>query len=1342
LIYSPDGRCRAFDSKSGGTISGNGAGAVLLKLYKQAVADGDPIHAVILATAVNNDGNRKVNYTAPSVEGQAQVIRTALRMARVEPETIHYIEAHGTGTPLGDPIEIEALTKAFNSNKRGSCAVGSVKTNLGHLDAGAGIAGFIKTVLAVKNRMIPPSLHFQMPNPHIDFENSPFYVNARLSEWKTDGFPLRAGVSSFGIGGTNAHIILEQAPGTVQRKAGETGSGMDRDKPRLIVLSAASLKALDQMTHNLAGFIPRHTDLDLADMAYTLQVGRRAFRFRRMLMASAGNVKEAVDTMLGAGPHKAADGVALDDNPHVIFMFSGQGAQYIDMAKELYEKEPFFRREMDRCFDIFKTHMQYDIKPFLYPGFASPGFSNEDMENLKKRLNTTEITQPLLFIVEYSLARLLIHWGIKPHAMIGYSFGECTAACISEVFSLEDGIKMTAVRGKLMYHVPAGTMLSVPLPEAELLPLLDQDLSISVVNGPSCIVAGPAEAVNAFEAKMKSRRTLCMPLNLSHAGHSHLMDPILDRFREVMAAIPLNKPMIPFISSITGQWITVEQATSPAYWVDQVRETVRFSTGLEELARDQTAVFLEIGPGRDLCNMAARHVAHCAANPQIAAGLSEPFYKRVPTPPKIFDKEDNPTLWEVQEPFPERVSWSSKTNLTKDFANRILDTIKTQGKDISDRYFLYNRIGRLWLQGIPIDWSTFSSGEKLYRVSLPTYPFERQRYWIDLDPRRLDLNAMFSFGPAAPAAGDGDKSTGRIDLAQWLPAPLESESRDSKDPVQYLVQGNPRPDLLNIYVSPSTDMERQMAGIWERLLGFNGLGVTDNFFELGGDSLKATTLISKIHKSFDVQLRVQDIFENSTIRELCRVVSRAEHSLYADIEPAEEKEHYALSSAQKRFYIMQQMHPDSTAYNFCTVMILDGKLDKNRFEEVFRAMIERHESLRTSIKPVSGEPRQFIHRDVPFHIENYEAAPGADALSVEPTVKQFLRPHELTQPPLLRLGLIRLEKEKHVLMLDLHHIVSDGTTMDILIHEFIALYAGLPLPPLKIQYKDYCEWQHNRLRSGRMQKEETYWLDLFPGETPVLTMPTDFPRPKVQDYAGDVIEFQFDRELTRDVNRLIMETGTTLYMVLLAAFTILLGRYGGQEDIVIGSPIAGRNHVDLENMVGLLIETLLVRNYPRGETIFEDFLQEVKTNTLKAFENQSYPFRELLKKVVKQEDRSRNPLFDAMLIVQNTGMDAEAVKETFKDLKVSAYEGETHKVSKLDITLEVPQADEKIYFNCEYCTALFRRETMEGLIESFRQIVQAVTGDKRVKLKDIPISHRMAAASSGVYDSKESEFDF
>ncbi len=697
-IASLDGHCRAFDAQAQGTVGGSGVGAVVLKRLSDAVAAGDPIRAVIRGTAINNDGSHKVGYTAPSVEGQAAVIAAAQAVAGISPDDIGYVEAHGTGTPLGDPIEIAALARAFRAGtaRAGYCALGSVKTNVGHLDAAAGIAGLIKTVLVLERGEIPPSLWFREPNPRIDFAASPFFVNAGLREWRRGEAPRRAGLSSFGIGGTNAHAVLEEAPEPAP-------SGPARPW-QLAVLSARSEAALEAATDNLARHLREHPEIPFADAAWTLQTGRRALPRRRIVVAR--DAAGAAAALAERDPERVLSRVAGSGRRPVVFLFPGQGTQYAGMGRDLYEAEPAFRSALDACAGLLVPHLDgLDLRRALYP---EPG----EEEGADRRLQETALAQPALFAVEYALAQVWMEWGVRPEAMLGHSLGEYVAACLAGVLSLEDALALVAVRGRLMQALPRGAMLAVPRSEEQVIPWLEGGLALAAVNAPSlCVVAGPEAEVEALRARLAESGVEGRRLRTSHAFHSAAMDPVLEPLAERMGTLRLSPPRIPYLSNLTGTWIRASEATDPAYWARHLRQPVRFAAAVAELLGEPGRVLLEVGPGRALSSLARRQ-----AGP----------------------------------------------------ATVLLGSLGQLGDGGADHELLLGSLGRLWQEGADVDWEGFHRHERRRRVSLPLYPFERHRYWLEARPaaapeERLAKEDWFSVpvwkeavaapGAARPLAG-------------------------------------------------------------------------------------------------------------------------------------------------------------------------------------------------------------------------------------------------------------------------------------------------------------------------------------------------------------------------------------------------------------------------------------------------------------------------------------------------------------------------------------------------------------------------------------------------------------
>jgi phthiocerol/phenolphthiocerol synthesis type-I polyketide synthase E len=697
-VFAADGYCRAFDAAADGMVGGDGVGVVVLERLADALANGHHVRAVLRGSAVNNDGTEKVGYTAPSVGGQARAIRTAHLVAGVDPSTVGYVETHGTGTPLGDPIEIAALTRAFRAggvHEPEAVWIGSVKTNIGHTDAAAGVAGFIKTVLALEHRQIPPTLHFREPNPQLGLASSPFRVCTDLVDWKGTPEPLRAGVSAFGIGGTNAHLVVEEAP----RRDRLTAT-----RPwHLLVVSARTPAALEATAARLAGHVELDSDLVPADVAWTLQAGRHAFAHRRF--AVCGDAGDMAAALSGDEPGRLVSGTApagQQGGPPVVFMFPGQGAQRVGMAADLYQHEPVFRQQLRECAELAAPTLGVDLTRLLYP---DPGETAAAAE----RLGRIAYGQPAVFAVEYALAQMWLGWGVQPAAVVGHSLGAYAAACVAGVFPLADAVELVVARGRLLQGLPAGAMLAVPLPPAEVEPFLDTNLNVAAVNRPDqCAVSGPVEAIDALAGRFAAAGVDARRLRIATAGHSTLVEPVLEEFADLVGRVRLREPDLPVVSDTLGTWLEPELATDPRYWSAHLRRTVNFSAAIGTLAGEPGCAFLEVGPGITLAGLARQH-------PEL-------------TPDRVVTA----TL-----PHPSDPGSALASALTA--------------------------AGRLWLAGVPLDWVQLNGGSPGRRTPLPTTAFQHRRYAPAPVPAGAPAPAERTWTAPPP---DEDSSGGTVAVAR------------------------------------------------------------------------------------------------------------------------------------------------------------------------------------------------------------------------------------------------------------------------------------------------------------------------------------------------------------------------------------------------------------------------------------------------------------------------------------------------------------------------------------------------------------------------------------------------
>ncbi|BAZ00088.1 amino acid adenylation domain-containing protein [Tolypothrix tenuis PCC 7101] len=1253
MVFSPDGHCHAFDAEAKGMVAGDGVGIVVLKPLQQAIADGDHIYATIKGSAINNDGNLKVGFTAPGVDGQATVIAAAHRDAGIEPETITYIETHGTGTPLGDPIEVAGLTQAFRlkTDKTGYCAIGSVKTNVGHLNTAAGVTGFIKTALALKHQQIPPSLNFEKPNPEIDFTHSPFYVNTKLSAWERNGSPRRAGVSAFGFGGTNAHVVLEEWDASTSKSKVKA-----KNSQELLVLSAKTASALDTATLNLANYLQQNPDINLADVAYTLGIGRVGFNHRRIVAVS--DIEDAVNALNTRDKKRVFTNSGKIKPRSVVFMFSGQGSQYVNMARELYETEAYFQEQVDLCCEILQPHLGFNLRDVLYP-------NAEEIATATVQLTQTATTQPALFVIEYAIAKLWMKWGVIPVAMIGHSIGEYVAATLAGVFSLEDALALVAARGQLMESMPPGSMLAVPLPEHEVQPLLvGTSLQIAVINSPAnCVVSGTKPAIEAFAKQLAEKEIEGRLLHTSHAFHSQMMAEILEPFTDKVKQIRLNVPKIPFVSNVTGTWITVEDATNPNYYAQHLRQAVRFADGVKQFFENPEQILLEVGPGRTLSTLAQRH----------------------PDKPK-----EQITLTSVRHPQDE----------------------------YSDVSFLLNNLGQMWLAGLEINWSAFYSEQPHYRLPLPTYPFERKRYWIEPSKQTQKIQ---------PSA------TKSLDIFD------ESEVDKSLKTETSSEQLSPQTELIQ---TPQEQLEQTIINIWQQVLGIDNIGLDDNFFELGGDSLVAVQLLSKLRKNIDLkaysglELSLDQLFKTPTIAELLATLTIAKTDNLAStdsqalaIRPRANRDSALLSYPQQSLWFLHQLEPNRSDYHISQAVHLTGTLNVEALQQSLDAIVVRHEVLRTNYISENGEPIQVISppRPVELQIIDLQDCPQSEQ---ETAVKEYLnqetqRIFHLSEDLMLRGCLLKIAAEEHILLLVTQHIATDGESMAVISKELKALYTAFcngespKLAELPIQYGDFAIWQQEWLQGEVLESLLGYWQKQMVGAPALLPLPTDRPRPAVQTYRGSSHYFTLSHELIQGLSLLSQKEGVTLFMTLLAAFDILLYRYTNSEDIVVGVPFANRNRQEIAGLVGFFVNTLAMRTPVSGELSVQELLGRVKEVTLGAYTHSDLPFEKLVAELHPQRDLSYSPLFQVLLVFADNPF---LQNQELPGLKLSEYSVEKN-TAQFDLTLFLITSKNEEGLRCEweYNTDLFDSDTISRMAANFEVLLTAIVANPQQAISELPL---------------------
>jgi amino acid adenylation domain-containing protein/thioester reductase-like protein len=1278
-ILSPDGHCRAFDAGGQGTLFGNGLGIVALKRLEDALAEGDNIIAVIRGTAVNNDGLMKIGYTAPSIDGQAAVIAEALAAAGVAAETISYIEAHGTATPIGDPIEIAALRKAFRdtAHKKQFCAIGSVKSNIGHLDSAAGIAGLIKTALALKEKLIPPSLLYEKPNPQINFEDSPFYINTSIAEWKNGSTPRRAGVSSFGIGGTNAHVVLEEAP--VAEPSSES-------RPcHLLLLSAKTASALATVTRNLAEHLTRHGEVKLADVAFTLQAGRKDFKHRRMLVCR--NVSDAVSALEPLDASRVLTGYKETTSLSVVFMCSGQGSQYINMGLELYQLEPTFRRHIDTCSELLKPHLELDLRGVLYP-------DERESESASRQLQQTHITQAALFVVEFALANLWIEWGVQPQAIIGHSIGEYVAACLAGVFSLADALAIVAARGRAMRQLPKGSMLAVSLSEEEAQSLPTQGLSIAAINGPSlCVFSGPTDAITELQNNLNERGINCRLLQTSHAFHSEMMEPAIRPFIETFKRINLSPPKIPFISSVTGTWITEAEATDPVYWGRQLRRTVRFADGLQEVLKEKDRVLLEIGPGTTLTTLARQH------------------------PSKTADQV-------------------------------ILPTLRHPHDQQSDEEFLLGALGRLWLAGVKVDWPGFYGDQRRARMMLPTYPFERQRYWIEPQPH-VALPADPFVDPQQTQLHEA--SANRDALA----AQSESERSDSPRGM------HARPALANAYVPPDNEIRQKLASVWQDFLGIEKIGIHDNFFELGGHSLLATQLVTQLSRAFKMAIPLRSLFDQPTIARLAAAIENRQSDQAEDQEfilptivpdPEHLCEPFPLTDVQQAYLIGR-----SGAFelgNVATHIYFEfesEELNLSRFEQAWRRMIDRHGMLRAIVLP---DGRQQILSQVPAYriaaLDAREATPDEITSRLQ-GVRQQMSHQVLPSDrwPLFEIRATLLPAARIRLHISFDLLIGDARSLEILARELSWHYANPQdtLAPLELSFRDYVLAEVALEDSSLYERSWQYWsgrLQTLPPapELPLAKSPGSLTKPRFVRRSARLDQGRWTQLKNRSA-----EAGLTPSGVLLAAFAEVLITWSKHPQFSINLTIFNRHplHPQVNDIVGDFTSLILLAvDHSRAET-FEQRARRIQTQLWEDLDHRYVSairvMRELTREHGWEAGASMPVVFTSILNMEGAGQrgrQSETASQTSGDALYSISQ-----TPQVWIDHQVAESGDTLFYNWDVVEDLFPDGLIDNMFATYCRLLERLAEDEplwsQYRLGLVPDAHLQLQVATNLTDQPLSQ---
>jgi phthiocerol/phenolphthiocerol synthesis type-I polyketide synthase E len=1071
-MVSATGHCRPFDARSDGTIFGSGVAVVVLKSLQAAVDAGDRIHAVIRGSAINNDGSSKMTYAAPNAAGQAEVIAEAHAVAGVDSSTIGYVETHGTGTPLGDPIEIEGLRQAFELSevdRSGPCILGSVKSNIGHLEVAAGMAGLIKTILCLKHRAIPATLHFTTPNPELHLNHGPFVVRNEFGPWYAEGL-RRAGVSSFGVGGTNAHVVLEEPPIVAPS---EVSRG-----PQVLLLSARTPEALDESRSALVAELSGHEDLNLSDVASTL-AGRRTENAQ--LAAVVNDQQHAVEVLrdpehdnVFVGESVQADHLSTD---RIAFLFPGQGSQYVGMAQGLYTSEPVFAEHFDRCAAAFGEELAVDLRAEIFEGAG-------------RNLERTDRAQPALFTVQYALAKLIEAYGVRPAALAGHSIGEYVAATISGVFDLATAVKAVSMRARLMHSSARGVMVAVALSPEAIGEYLSPDVDLAAVNDPgSCVVAGSEENIRRFQDRLAQVGIVARRVRTSHAFHSRLMDPVLAEFTAFMSRLTLCEPQIPLLSNITGSWTSAKEATDPATWARQIRATVRFSDELDVLLADPSRVLVEVGPGGSLSASAMRH-------------------------PK----------------------WQN--------GHRAVRLMRHHAQNRSDHEAFLLALGQLWSADVDVDWTPRLGRQRRRLLSLPGYPFERQKHWVDYQP----------------TGGSAEQTPATNGIAM----PLSAGGADH----------------THMATSGKASLEETLQRVWAQCLGVNSVDRNANFFELGGDSLVAISVaMSAANEGVDIT--PQDLYEDQSVAALAKtLLARQTAGGLAQLSPAEAERPPVPPNVA---YFLENGLRSAGRWRIPVILKLRADIRVDDIRCVLTAVINHHDALRLKLVERAGtweqqiaEPQEDIDLATrPLPDGTVPASPQEREAVLE-ILKKEIAAQSLSSPPLTATYIPSAPGGPSYLAISLHGMVTDNASRDILLADiFTALgqhRAGqdIALQPVTMSWREWSQRCATLATHSAVVESRDFWLRNAQRASLRLAVAEITEPPSADDLAR--LSSTLTVMETSEIDDARRRLNLSIEDVLLAALSRTIAAVVGDGAIAVDLGGAGRSvlkpTVDLRRTVG------------------------------------------------------------------------------------------------------------------------------------------------------------------------------
>jgi amino acid adenylation domain-containing protein len=1336
--FSRDGHCRPFDADATGTMFCDGAGIVVLKRLADALADGDTIYAVVRGSAKNNNGARPASFLAPSVEGQAEVIAMAQARANVPVETIGYIEAHGTGTPVGDPIEFDALCKVFEAktDRKQFCYIGSIKGNVGHPTNAAGVAGFINAALVLHREEIPPMLHFKKPNPKIDFADSPFMVADRLVAFPGGNEPRRTAVSSFGFGGTNVHMILEEAP---QRRP------LTKPRPvQLLLLSARTSSALDAYTGSLARHLERALESGFADAAYTLQVGRKQLAHRRFVVAA--DSREAVELLRQPHPMRCGSKRCERRDPPVVLLFGGQGTQYVNMGQNLYQGEPLFRAIVDDCAEHLNAHLGRDLRELLYP-------RSSDEEAARLSLQDTCFTQPSIFVIEYALARLWQGWGVQPAMMAGHSIGEFVAATLSGVWDLPEVLRIVALRGKLMQNQPRGSMLAVGSSAEKVAGMLPPSIQLASNNAPSlCVVSGPDAEIASFAELLKGQNIVCRHLHTSHAFHSAMMDPIVELLRAEVAKVHLRPPTHPFVSTVTGQPITEAEATDPLYWARHARATVQFSKAVRWLVERDYDLFLECGPRSTSCTLVRQHFApdrSCTAIPSFTDthannaewaamlfalgslwqnGVSidwDAFYaheerRRIPLPTYLFERQHywvDPAVGAAQAPA------LTSSALLETASVDAAPLVVAGGSALLEKASVDERTA------IPFpspDAQQKGSGEtrrarlaaRLVEILVPVSGRDRSQISTSATFLEQGFDSLSLTQVAFAIRREFGVRVSFSQLMKELPSiemlAAHLDAALSPD----LFAGNPPPEPV---VKPPSEVAPLQASGTESARNIIEGVVAEQARTIG----RLVSLLEKVG--------IDPTRKPGSARDGIALVSRGTSPGQERALPPSGPEAVESTVPQRGMYFSSRLSDRlSACYNQSMTLRLKGNISVQKLTRSIERLVQRHDALRASF----DESGAFMHI-VPAPMVNVpvtDLSAVLDPAAREERLSQLLRqetakPFPLPGGPLFRSQILLLGVDSAAVVFTGHHIICDGWSLDVLIHDLCGFYSeGISGEPARLRpvgsYADYVHGVTQRATSEEFREARDYWHSKFAAGFAALVLPTDHARPARRNLAARRIDHPIPAPVVQGMRALGVKQGCSFFAVVLGALSILIARISRQRRFVIALPTAEQPVVGQPDLVGHCVSLLpFAVDLVEGEAI-STLLSRVQRELAAAQDHSAFTLVSLL-----EELRPVMPVRGVSPVSVGLTSVKKYQAQELPQFGFSAdYDANPMSFQSFEWYLNAVEVGNALELKCHYDTELFKSSAVQAWLETFEAILRDMVADPS----------REAAKLAGLYGKGKS----